>query len=186
LTRLLKSDDAGLSRAAARSLAGLGHEEVEVLLRARLDSKHAGNRIDAAFALGLMQERIGVMTLDGFLEEVDGPYADGVSAAGALAELGRTNGLAYLAELLKPSDKKWRNAAIDALGASKAPRAILPLAALLEDPSPATRLRVIEALETVGGDRAAFELRRQRDDSEPEVRRAIRFARARLGDYVLP
>jgi len=186
IARLVRGDDADLSRAATRALAGLGDDKSEQLLRVRLESTVGRERIEAALSLGLMRRKIGALTLDGFLEEVDGPYEDGITAAAALAELGHTSGLAYLSEILKPPVGELRDVAIDALGASRAPRAILPLASVLDDCDASTRLRVIRALERIGGDRAAFELRRRRKDGEPQAQDLIRRSRARLGDYVLP
>jgi HEAT repeat protein len=182
----LERGDRGRSRAAAEALAGIGGERVARLLRARLDSAEGPGRVDAAYALALIGRRIGTLTLDGFLEEVEGPYAEGIAAARDLAALGRTNGLAYLVSIVRDRESGFFAAAVEALGDSGSPRAILPLAEVLESEDPAVRALAIEALGRIGGDRAAFELRRRRNDSDPVLRVRIREVRAELGDYALP
>lgn len=186
LSEFLKGDDEVRSAAAAGALAAIGGAGAEELLRERLASAPPRGRVDAAFALARLGRKIGVLTLDGFLEEVAGPYPDGIAAAGALAALERTQGIAYLVSIVNAGPGEHFDAAVRALGESGSPRAILPLADLLGRPEASVRAAAVAALGGVGGDRAAFELRRKKDDPDPALREEIRRTRALLGDYVLP
>ena len=183
---LLGGSDDLRAGAAADALGRIGGKEAERLLRERLTTGSSSGRVAAAYALARMGRRIGVLTLDGFLEEVVGPYADGIAAAGALAALEKTRGIAYLAAILNAGPGEHFFAAVRALGRSGSPRAVLPLAGLLGSPDEGVRAAAVAALGAVGGDRAAFELRRRKDDPDPALRATIRETRALLGDYVLP
>ncbi|MFH1726121.1 MAG: HEAT repeat domain-containing protein [Elusimicrobiota bacterium] len=186
MIHLLSGPDEDVSRAAYEALGELGGQEAGRALRAALESPKSPDRVMAAYGLARMGEAIGVLKLDGYIEEVEGAYREGLLAAGYLARLGRDNGVDYLAGVAGDKESEFRPLAIEVLGESGASRAALPLAALLDDEDAGTRRLAARALGRLRGRRAVAALKRAADDPDADVRAEVRAALASRGYYSPP
>lgn len=185
IINLSGSADADTARAALEALGELGGEKAEAALLRAAEGTRPELRVAAAYSLARLGRARGFLLLDGFLEEVDGAYPEGLLAARYLGRLGRLNGIDYLARAGKNADSSLRLVAIEALGGSGDPRAALPLAELSGDSDAPVRLAAVLALWKVGTPRAVRALKRAaKKDADAGVRSAAREALAALGRYV--
>lgn len=184
MIRLAESADKDVSRAACEALAEIGGENARAaLLKIASSPDHAG-RVAAAYGLARLGQRRGSLLLDGYLEEVEKPYPEGVLAAYYLTRLGKMSGLDYLVRVCEDKSSELRSMGIEALGRSKEPRAALPLTELLSEGDTNARLMSVRALGELGGSRALHALKRAwKKDENKGVRGAAHSALADLGKY---
>jgi HEAT repeat protein len=187
MVRLADSGNPDIAKASCEALGEIGGEKAKkALTRISGSSKHAG-RVSAAYGLARLEERRGFLLLDGYLEEVEDPYGEGVLAAYYLARLGKTNGLDYLVGAAKMKASEFRPLAVEALGESKEPRAALPLTEFLSESDTNVRLMSVLALGNIGGLRAGRALKKVwKKDENRGVRAAARRALSGLGEYLPP
>lgn len=186
IARLASGPDEETSALAYEALGAIGNDKATEVLRSALESGGPRLRVLAAYGLARAKEKVGLLRLEGFLEEVEGEYPEGVLAAYYLTRLGETQGLDYLVRILENPKSRFRAAAASALGQSGDSRAALPLSERAGDPDPELRLRVAEALGVLGGGRARGALKKLKSDSSPAVRAAARAALADMGEYEPP
>lgn len=147
LSRLLVDPDDTTRHRAIFAMGLLAHGKCWPFLRAVLRSADAGDRATAAWSAGLICQ---------------------LADADALSDAQRDEIVSRLAPLLDDGDAEVRRKAAIALGFSKRPQAIEPLAAHLDQHTPAPlRWRLIYAIGRIGGERAVGVLRRAAADPRP-------------------
>ncbi|MEK9145852.1 MAG: HEAT repeat domain-containing protein [Elusimicrobiota bacterium] len=189
ILRHLGGPDPGLRQAACEALGEFkGLEKARSALRESLASGSPATQAAAAYGLARHGEEIGLLKLEGFLEEVSDPYPEGMLAAYYLVRLGKKQGLEYLLRIMEDEKSPLRFGALQALGKAGEAKAAAPLAKRLEegkDPA-ALRLPLVMALGRLGGTKAVYALKKAALDADAAVRGAARLALADLGEYERP
>ncbi|HXN46192.1 MAG TPA: HEAT repeat domain-containing protein [Bryobacteraceae bacterium] len=165
LTVALSDSDWGVQKAAAGALGEIGGARAVEPLIGALNNTDLVSGAEVAKALGKIKDPRAVQPLIAALKG-----RDAVDAAEALAAIGAPAVGALIAALKNPdSDVRWHAAV--ALGNSKDPRAVEPLAGTLEGAdSPLLRSSAAGALGEIRDPRAVEPLARVLTDPSPDVR----------------
>lgn len=184
--RLLDSPIEGVSQSAYEALGLFGGEPALEALRKRRESDVAAVRVMASYGLARRKEEVGLILLEGFIEEVEEPYKEGILAAYYLARLGKDDGVDYLMRVAGDPKSPFRVAAIQALGKSRHGKAAEILSEIMKAKDKDLRLLAVMGLGRLGGRRAGRALESALTDPDPGVRAAGRARLAELGDYAAP
>jgi len=184
--RYTKSPAPVLREAAFTALGRLKGEKAHKAVTPFIDSGDKTVLAEAAYSLSLMGWKLGLLTLEGFIEETDGSTPDTVRAAGYLARLGKSSGIHHLARSARKTEGPLRTEAIRLMGLSGQKGLVQSAADHLRDEDPKVRLAAVEALERIGEGKAEHRLKKVLEDSDEEVRARARRALAVIGYYVEP
>ena len=181
LIAALKDESSSVRRAAAEALGKIGDPRAVEPLIAALKDKDSDVRYAAAKALGEIKDPRAVEPLIAVPKD----YYSGVRYAvtEALVKIGAP-AMEPLIAALKDKDSKdsdVRQAAAEALGEIKDPRAVEPLIAALGDESSGVRLAAAKSLGEIKDPRAVEPLSAALKDENKYVRRAAAHALDRLG-----
>ena len=189
ILRHLGARDPQLTQAAYEALGEFrGEEKARSALRAGIENGTPAAQVMSSYGLARLGEDVGLLKLEGFLEEVADPYPEGMLAAYYLVKLGKKQGLEYLLRVFEDEKSPLRLGALQALGKSGEAKAAASLAKRAEEGKEPTaiRLPLVMALGRLGGTRAIHALKKAQDDADAEVRGAARLALAELGEYERP
>ncbi|MFA6091934.1 MAG: HEAT repeat domain-containing protein [Elusimicrobiota bacterium] len=186
MIRLLDSPRPDIVQASFEALSSFKLPEVELELRRRVDTGGSRIKILAAYCLARQNVKIGLLVLEGFLEEVKGGYPEGVLASYYLGKLGRPEGPAYLMRIADEDSSELRPLAMEALGKIGDRRLVSKMTARWENESREMRILIAQSLGRLGGKNALRTLRLMQDDPVREVSWSARLALSELGEYEAP
>lgn len=161
----LDDPDPKVRERAGATLAKHGSAKTIKILVEAVRGPNPRARLTAVQALGLMRDKAHSALKDVLSTDDEKVQTE---AALLLSEQGQTEGVSKLIGKLEAASEQLQSRIINALGESRDGRAIDALARLL--PTASQRVRVIEALGTIGGDKAYVLIVDFLDDSNDEVR----------------
>ncbi len=166
-------------RETARTLGELGTAAFEPTLAA-LDDSAPGVRMNAARALGMLDDGRAVAPLGRTLQDADARVRE--QSAGALGRLDDATALDGLVEALDDAAVEVRRTAAWALGRLDDSRAVNPLMSALDDADANVREQAAWALGRIDDSRGVPGLLGAIDDGAPAVREQVAWALGRLED----
>jgi HEAT repeat protein len=188
LIGLLEDSDGSVRAKAALNLGGFKDKRAtDPLIGHLIDVDEVSH--NAALALGEIADSKAIPALQRTLDNTHLGDSDRIPAAGALARMGRNDGLDYLLALLRalnPADVRMMVA--DALGTDRIKGTIDPLLSLLEDSDENVQITAVQNLGQLHDPRAIPALRKMKDENEGNagLRYPIVQALKELGDKTPP
>jgi HEAT repeat protein len=182
LIQLLEDSEWDVRSLAAQGLGRLKDKRATEVLIRHLKERDGDVAYRAAKALGEIGDRKAIPALLVALKDDQLDVFARIPAAGALARMGRGEGLKFLQTMLKSRGPNIRGEAADELGTSDNKGALEPLLSLLSDPQYDVSNHAMGALIDLHDPRAVPTLRKFLSDSDARIRHDAAWVLGEIGD----